>query len=266
MGRELEISSTSALNLETSILSIKDRALKILGALGLYPHIFFISMPFKIYEYYELVKGVSFSPSDRILDIGCGLGLQTLLLGERGGEVVGLDVCAISIARAQRKAHLLRNQIRAEFRAGPLSAVGFASESFDKIFSFSVIEHIADYSAVLAESYRILKIGGDFIASVDALQGISDAELIARHRRDHQVERYFSPEELRAALQMAGFREIVIYPIFTSAYAHRLFGRGVTSRFKFNLLSAIWAWLRLKWAESRSHGQSGLFLAAKCRK
>jgi len=266
MSRELEISSTSALNLGTPRLSLKDRTLKILGTLGLYPQIFFSSMPFKIYEFDELVKGVSFSPSDRILDLGCGLGLQTLLLGQRGCEVVGLDVCASSIARAQRKAFLLKRRIRAEFHATPLLAAGFAAESFDKIFSFSVIEHIADYSVILSELHRIIKSGGEFIASVDALQGVSNPDLIARHRRDHQVEKYFTPEELRAALQAAGFREIDIYPIFTSAYAHRLFGQGVNSNFKFSLLSALWTWRRLSWAESRTRSKAGLFLVAKCRK
>ena len=62
------------------IYSIKKLILRILIYFRLYPHIFFTFMPFKIFEFKELQKGIKFSNAELILDIGCGGGFQTMLL------------------------------------------------------------------------------------------------------------------------------------------------------------------------------------------
>jgi len=60
---------------------IKYFILRILIYLRIYPNILFTFMPFKIYEFKELQKGIKFSKNEIILDIGCGSGLQTMLIG-----------------------------------------------------------------------------------------------------------------------------------------------------------------------------------------
>lgn len=58
----------------------------------LYPHIFFTLNHFKIYEFKELLKEHKFSGKELILDLGCGAGLQTMLIGKRYKKVIGIYV------------------------------------------------------------------------------------------------------------------------------------------------------------------------------
>jgi 2-polyprenyl-3-methyl-5-hydroxy-6-metoxy-1,4-benzoquinol methylase len=245
---------------------IKTLLLKTLAFLGLYPHVFLTFMPLKILEYREMLKGVKISRSDRILDLGCGNGLQTLTLGKQCARIIGIDVDEQSLAQAQRKALNLGRRVNAKFYYTRLEEAGFQGEFFDKIFSFCVIEHIPNYAEVLAEAFRALKCGGQMIFSVDSLESISDADTLKRHRREHSVEKYFRADELRDLLRDVGFRQIEVYPIYTSSYARELFLRGLKNNFRFGCLETLLTYPRLLWQEKHHPGGKGIFFVAKCRK
>ena len=59
--------------------------LRVLTALGLWPHIHFTYSPFKILEFRQLVESLDWTGQERVLDIGCGAGLQTFLIGHAAG-------------------------------------------------------------------------------------------------------------------------------------------------------------------------------------
>src|SRR5947208_13538243 len=51
-----------------------------------------------------LLENISFRPSDRVLDFGCGIGRTSLLLAEllsAGGELVGVDIIPAQIRFCQ---------------------------------------------------------------------------------------------------------------------------------------------------------------------
>jgi hypothetical protein len=50
-----------------------------------------------------MVKTLSLPPHSRILDLGCGAGRHSLALGERGFQVVGLDLSATLLAQARHE-------------------------------------------------------------------------------------------------------------------------------------------------------------------
>ena len=52
-----------------------------------------------------------------------------------------------------------------EFRRMKVPPLYFPTGSFDRVVSFQVIEHIKDDGALLAEVYRVLKPGGNFIVT-----------------------------------------------------------------------------------------------------
>jgi hypothetical protein len=54
---------------------IEELILRMLIHFKLYPNIFLTFMPFKIYEFKEIQKGIKFLRDDLILDIGCANGL-----------------------------------------------------------------------------------------------------------------------------------------------------------------------------------------------
>lgn len=242
-------------------------AIHVLGLLRLFPNVYLTFTPFKIYEFRELVKDVTISKDDVVLDIGCGNGIQTLLLGERCRKVIGIDVSAKAIATAQRIAAPLRRRIHSEFRCVRTETAGFRAEEFDKIFSFCVIEHIENHEEVLQECYRILKMNGEIILSVDSLEPIQDQRLIAKHRKDHSVQRYFRQDEINALLAGLGFKQIRVYPIFCSAFARELFIRGIETVFQFGYLQSVLLYRKLYRQERLCQQRgSGIFLVVKAKK
>jgi len=240
---------------------------RLLIYLGLYPNIFFIFSPFKIYEFAELQKGLKFSGEEKILDIGCGSGLQTMLIGMRCKNVVGIDISEQAITAAKNVSFYMKERINIEFRCVKLENAKFEKEWFDKIFSICVIEHIPNYIEILREAHRILKNDGQMIFSVDALETIQDYKLLEKHKKQHFVEKYFNKQELKTILEEIGFKRIEIYPIFKSNFARELFIKKIIMGSHFGLLSPIFTYGILKYEESKCTDENkGIFLIVKCIK
>ena len=152
-------------------------------------------MPFKIFEFKELQKGIKFSSSELILDIGCGRGLQTMLLGKKCKRITGIDTSNEAIAAAKRISQYLKGRNNCEFKCVKIENANLENEYFDKIFSICVLEHISNYDEILREAYRVLKNDGQMIFSVDTLEAIEDNDLVKKHRKEQFVKKYFKKEE-----------------------------------------------------------------------
>ena len=207
------------------------------------PTIWMMRNPFKIHEFQTVVSGSQLGPDDAILDLGCGKGFQTQVLARSCRSAVGLDISEAQIKQA--RFFLKRSYVekRVQFVAGRLEDVRLPSESFDRVFSFCVLEHIPNLHQVLCELARVLKPGGEIHASVDALTSIKDEDLIARHKSDHHVIQYFTPSSLRRQLEVAGLEVFAISTIMTSEFARRQFedrirradfSYGLVNRLRFN--------------------------------
>jgi SAM-dependent methyltransferase len=88
------------------------------------------------------------------LDVGCGTGISTRLLAERGLAVVGIDPNAdmLAMARAAGPATI-------EYRIGSAERTGCADASIDLVLAAQAFHWFAP-SAALAEFARILRPGG----------------------------------------------------------------------------------------------------------
>jgi SAM-dependent methyltransferase len=103
----------------------------------------------------------------RGLDVGCGDGVLTALLGRLCGadwDLVGIDLSPEETALA-RSAGFYR-----AVHTASGSRVPEADASFDFAFANSVLEHITDLPATLRETARCLKPGGLFAATVPSWQ------------------------------------------------------------------------------------------------
>ncbi|PID79834.1 hypothetical protein CSB20_08880 [bacterium DOLZORAL124_64_63] len=248
-------------------MNAKKRVLKLLMQLGLYPHIRFTYSPFKIIEFEEMIRRVDFQGHERVLDIGCGDGLHTLLLGRRAGHTTGIDVNSAFIADARDYAAGFRRRAQVDFLDKPLEAIRFDGTSFDLVFSICVIEHIPNHEEVLAECLRILKPGGRMVFTVDTLETIADPELIDRHRQDHHVQRYFRQDSLRELLARLGFEVLETQNLFRSDLARRLFEQGIRQGFNFGRFRCVSLADQLRQAEAATPLDApGTFLLAVARK
>jgi O-antigen biosynthesis protein len=96
-----------------------------------------------------------------VLDIACGQGYGSAILGQRARSVCGVDIDAASVARASTlypNAHL-------RFAAGSCTAIPAQDRSFDVVVSFETIEHITEHELFLQEIRRVLRDDGVLIIS-----------------------------------------------------------------------------------------------------
>ncbi len=102
--------------------------------------------------------------SGRLLDIACGTGYGSFLLGEQYGnsisEILAVDISDDSISYArQRYPHPKIKFIMQD-------ALSFSDENkFDSIVSLETIEHLKDPNSFINHLYNLLKVGGVLIAS-----------------------------------------------------------------------------------------------------
>ena len=75
------------------------------------PNIYFTFKPIKIYEFKEIIKDVTFSKTDIILDIGCGQGIPAMLIGKKCKKIYGIDVSKRALINAKMSAYYLRRQV-----------------------------------------------------------------------------------------------------------------------------------------------------------
>ncbi len=246
---------------------MKKTVLKFLMKLGLYPHIRFTYSPFKILEFQEMLDRVDFKGDERTLDIGCGDGLHTLLLGEKVGPITGIDVNSSFVADARDYAAAYTHKAQADFQDQPLEIIGFPDNHFDLVFSICVIEHIDNHEEVLKECLRIMKPGAKIVFTVDTLQTIEDQSLIEKHQQAHHVVRYFRPESLAELLKGIGFEVVEMQNLFRSQLAHDLFIRGINQGFNFGRLRCTSLARKLARTEAATDPDApGTFLLAVARK
>ncbi len=90
----------------------------------------------------------SFPVQSRILELGCGDGLNLKIMQELGYKnVFGLDNSFALLSRIKGIPVVLADACK----------TGFAGSSFDVIFIDSFLHHLEDYNACLREIKRILK-------------------------------------------------------------------------------------------------------------
>lgn len=149
-------------------------------------------------------------PGKRLIDIGCGPGVDAHHFAELGFEVTAVDYSEAMIRAAQAVpagANLPR------FRALDMRAVGrtFEENAFDGAWVCASLIHIpeADVPTVLAGIYRILTPQGR--AAISLKGGPQGAALVTEHKHGREIQREFvfwEKERFEAVLTQAGFRVI----------------------------------------------------------
>lgn len=148
----------------------------------------------------------------RVLDVGCGAGLASEWLAQRGATVTGLDAAGAALEAA--RAHAALSGVGVDYREGRPEDLPDAPP-FDAVLALEVIEHVppAERGRFCAALARLVRPGGQAILStlnrtprawVTAKLG---AEYLLRWLPvgTHDWRLFPRPSELAALLRGAGF-------------------------------------------------------------
>ena len=94
----------------------------------------------------------------KVLEVGCGIGMDSRFLTENGIEHYGLDYSFRSLQLAQR--HFDLNSLRKRFINADAVALPFANNEFGLVMSIGVIHHIVGTPEACRELVRVCKPGG----------------------------------------------------------------------------------------------------------
>jgi SAM-dependent methyltransferase len=121
----------------------------------------------------------------RVLDLGCGHGVLSVDLAQRGAkEVVGLDLDTEAISFASNYVPDAYPALGGKVRFVSHDVAELAgSETFDFVFSKDAFEHILDLKGVVGHIHRLLKLGGRLILGTSPLyfSAFGDHDLVG-HR------------------------------------------------------------------------------------
>jgi ubiquinone/menaquinone biosynthesis C-methylase UbiE len=95
----------------------------------------------------------------RALEVACGTGRFTVMLAERGAEIVGLDISGAMLMQGREKARRAGVTDRLEFMRGDAARLPFPDDHFDVVFAMRFF-HLADTPAkFLSEMARVSREG-----------------------------------------------------------------------------------------------------------
>lgn len=112
---------------------------------------------------YRSLKDISFN-NKKVLEIGCGMGMDLLHIANRGAIVHAIDLTTKHVKLA--KLNFVLHSQQAEIELGNAEKLSYADNTMDIIYSCGVIHHVANPQKAISEIHRVLKPNGLAIISV----------------------------------------------------------------------------------------------------
>lgn len=141
-----------------------------------------------------------------ILDLGCGTGLVGAAFAPYARSLVGVDLSAKMLEKAEARQLYQRLE-----KADLLSMMqGEARDSYDLILAADVLIYTGKLDAIFAEAKRLLRSGGLFAFSVEALDALADSK--------HGLDYHLNPSG-RFAHSLAYIKTLAVNSGFTVSSA-----------------------------------------------
>jgi len=142
------------------------------GAMGLW--MVYDSKIGKVREREDYLDKIVWRGDERVLDVGCGLGLFLIGAAKRlkTGRAVGIDLWQAEDLSGNTPAGTLNNATiegvadKVEVHTGDARKLPFDDATFDLVFSRCVLEHVEDPVSVFEELRRVLRPNGHLIFRV----------------------------------------------------------------------------------------------------
>ncbi|ACB33229.1 ubiquinone biosynthesis O-methyltransferase [Leptothrix cholodnii SP-6] len=140
----------------------------------------------------------------KVLDVGCGGGILSEAMAQRGAQVLGIDLAERSLKVAQLHA-LESGQTRVEYRE--IAAEALAAEQparYDVVTCMEMVEHVPDPASIVQACSQLVKPGGwVFLSTINRnpksfLLAIVGAEYVLKMlpAGTHEYAKFIRPSEL----------------------------------------------------------------------
>lgn len=149
----------------------------------------------------------------KLLDVGCGGGILTEAMAQRGAEVTGIDLGEAPLNVA--KLHALESGVSIDYRRIPVEELAEKEPgSYDIVTCLEMLEHVPDPSSVIRACAKLVKPGGHlFFSTINRtpkgwLFAVVGAEYVLRllPKGTHEYGKFIRPSELGRWVREAGLQ------------------------------------------------------------
>jgi 2-polyprenyl-6-hydroxyphenyl methylase/3-demethylubiquinone-9 3-methyltransferase len=147
----------------------------------------------------------------KVLDVGCGGGILSEAMTQRGAQVTAIDMGQANITTA--KLHALESGLTIDYQVIPVEELAEQqAESFDVVTCLEMLEHVPDPVSIVNACYKLCKPSGQVIFSTlnrnpkSFLFGIIGAEYLLNMvpKGTHDYKKFIRPSELASWSREAG--------------------------------------------------------------
>lgn len=166
----------------------------------------------------------------KLLEVGCGAGIDLVRFARAGVDVTAIDLSQTSIELARK--NIEQNGLTADLHVMNGECMDFPDNTFDVVYAHGVLQYTADTGKMVGEIHRVLKPGGEAIMMVynriSWLNLMRQVTKVALEHEDAPVLRKFSIGELKQFLRPFSSYKIIPerFPVKTklhSGWKARLF-------------------------------------------
>lgn len=150
----------------------------------------------------KIIKLLSISKKDTVLDIGCAIGAHLSdIRNKTGAKCYGIDISPIAIS--------LNRDKKINLKVADMENTGYPNKYFTKVFSLGTFEHTPRSLVVFKELNRIMKLGGE--AHISVPNKISFFHITKNIKMimgtwDLGYEKSFSSKDIRRIAEKSGFK------------------------------------------------------------
>lgn len=178
-----------------------------------------------------------------VLELGCGIGMDTFSMAKNGLNVTALDLTEVGVQTAKNRFE--KSKFNGSFLAGNAEMLPIKDNQFDYVYSFGVLHHAANTEKTISEVYRVLSPGGT--AKIMLYHRHSINELVHRitkvpfEEKDElcPVVRRFTANEVKTMFNQFSNIHLQLEYVYGEGYG-KLFSLTPKPLYKF--LSKHWGW------------------------
>jgi 2-polyprenyl-6-hydroxyphenyl methylase/3-demethylubiquinone-9 3-methyltransferase len=181
-----------------------------------------------------------------ILDVGCGGGILSESMAQKGATVTGIDLGDKALKVAQL--HSLESGVAVDYQLISVEALAEQQpESFDVVTCLEMLEHVPDPASIVAACARLVKPNGHvFFSTINRnpksyLFAVIGAEYVLNMlpRGTHEYEKFIKPSELASWTRAAGLgiqHQIGMH--YNPITKHYWLGEGVSVNYLMHTIKA----------------------------